>query len=70
MHLKHGNLNSEYSHHGSECVKNRRKSEKSPHSPKYRARGFLNSFVALPIAINPMLAKRILMLSPIGKKLV
>ena len=21
MHLKHGNLNSEYSHHGSECVK-------------------------------------------------
>ena len=51
-------------------MKNRRKSEISPNSPKYRARGFQNSFVALPVPINPMLGKGILMLSPIGKKLV
>ena len=44
-------------------------SEISPNSPKYRAHGFKNSFNALPVAQNPMLEKRILDLSPIGKKL-
>ena len=44
-------------------------SEISPNSPKYRAHGFQNIFSALPVAQNPMLEKRILDLSPIGKKL-
>ena len=37
--------------------------------PKYRAHSFKNSFIALPVPENPMLEKRILKLSPIGKKL-
>ena len=37
--------------------------------PKYRAHGFENGFIALPVPENPMLEKRILKLSPIGKKL-
>ena len=36
---------------------------------KYRAHGFENGFIALPVPENPMLEKRILKLSPIGKKL-
>ena len=50
-------------------IKNRRKYEKPPNSTKYRAHSFKNSFIALPVPENPMLEKRILNLSPIGKKL-
>ena len=36
---------------------------------KYRAHNFENGFSAFPVPQNPMLEKRILDLSPIGKKL-
>ena len=50
-------------------LKTAEKCENPPNSPKYRGHGFQNSFSALPVPKNPMLEKRILNLSPIGKKL-
>ena len=34
---------------------------------KYRAHNIVNGFIALPVSQNPILEKRILNLSPIGK---
>ena len=51
-------------------LKTAEKCEKSPNSLKYRAHGFPISFIGSPVLINPMVEKRILMLPPIGKKLV
>ena len=51
-------------------LKTAEKCEKSPNSPKYRAHGFPNRFIRSPVLINPIVEKRISMLSPIGKKLV
>ena len=51
-------------------LKTAEKCEKSPNSPKSRAHGFPNRFIRSPVLINPIVEKRISMLSPIEKKLV
>ena len=50
-------------------LKTRRKSQIHRIQLKYRAHNFENGFSAFPVPQNPMLEKRILDLSPIGKKL-
>ena len=51
------------------CLKTAENGLISPNSAKYRAHKVVNSSNALPVPQNPMLEKRILNLSPIGKKL-
>ena len=51
------------------CVKPAKNGQNRRIQPKYRAHHFENSFIAMPVPKNPMLEKRILDLSPIGKKL-
>ena len=57
------------SKYGLKCLKNAENAKNRRIQPKYRAHGFENGFIALPVPENPMLEKRILKLSPIGKKL-
>ena len=57
------------SKYGLKCLKNAENAKNRRIQPKYRAHDFENSFIALPVPENPMLEKRILKLSPIGKKL-
>ena len=51
------------------CLKTAKNCKKRRIQPKYRAYHFEYSFIALPVPENPMIEKRILDLSPIGKKL-